>query len=145
MHRKTSVGSLIALFLVASVGAFGADKVKGMISSRTGETLIVSNQNEKVTVLLSDDTKTKDDTGLFGLDKQDMSNAVLVPGLKVDIDGSTDDAGRFAFQGVAPGRYRLRATHLGFAPVDLTIAVSTDSATLEARIMTMRASRSAVG
>ena len=30
---------------------------------------------------------------------------------------STDgDAGRFAFQGVAPGVYRLRVTHLGFAP-----------------------------
>jgi OmpA-OmpF porin, OOP family len=94
MHRKTSVGSLIALFLVASVGAFGADKVKGMISSRTGETLIVSNQNEKVTVLLNDDTKTKDNTGLFGLDKDYMSAAVLIPGLKVEVEGMSDAQGR---------------------------------------------------
>ena len=94
MHRKTSVGSLIALFLVASVGAFGADKVKGMIISRTGETLIVSNQNEKVTVLLNDDTKTKDDTGLFGLDKNYMSAAVLIPGLKVEVEGMSDAQGR---------------------------------------------------
>jgi outer membrane protein OmpA-like peptidoglycan-associated protein len=94
MHRKTSVGSLIALFLVASVGAFGADKVKGMISSRTGETLIVSNQNEKVTVLLNDDTKTKDNTGLFGLDRDYMSAAVLIPGLKVEVEGMSDAQGR---------------------------------------------------
>jgi outer membrane protein OmpA-like peptidoglycan-associated protein len=94
MHRKTSVGSLIALFLVASVGAFGADKVKGMITSRAGETLIVSNQNEKVTVLLNDDTKTKDNTGLFGLDKDYMSAAVLIPGLKVEVEGMSDAQGR---------------------------------------------------
>jgi len=94
MHRKTSVGSLIALFLVASVGAFGADKVKGMITSRAGETLIVTNQNEKVTVLLNDDTKTKDNTGLFGLDRDYMSAAVLIPGLKVEVEGMSDAQGR---------------------------------------------------
>ena len=94
MHRKTNVGSLIALFLVASVGAFGADKVKGMITSRAGETLIVTNQNEKVTVLLNDDTKTKDNTGLFGLDRDYMSAAVLIPGLKVEVEGMSDAQGR---------------------------------------------------
>jgi outer membrane protein OmpA-like peptidoglycan-associated protein len=94
MHQKTSVVSLIALFLVASVGTFGADKVKGMIISRTGETLIVTNQNDKVTVLLNDDTKTKDDTGLFGLDKNYMSSAVLIPGLKVEVEGMPDAQGR---------------------------------------------------
>jgi outer membrane protein OmpA-like peptidoglycan-associated protein len=79
---------------VASVGAFGADKVKGMITSRAGETLIVSNQNEKVTVLLNDDTKTKDNTGLFGLDRDYMSAAVLIPGLKVEVEGMSDAQGR---------------------------------------------------
>jgi len=45
-------------------------------------------------VVLTDETKTKDDRGLFGLDKQYMGNVVLIPGLKVDIDGWTDDQGR---------------------------------------------------
>jgi len=40
MRRKTIVVSLMALFSLASLSAFGAD-VKGMITSRTGETLIV--------------------------------------------------------------------------------------------------------
>jgi OmpA-OmpF porin, OOP family len=98
MHRKTLVASLIALFLLASVAAFGANgdkaEVKGMITSRTGETLIVKSGEGTTTVVLTDSTRTKDDKGLFGLDKQEMSNVVLIPGLKVDIDGTSDDQGR---------------------------------------------------
>jgi outer membrane protein OmpA-like peptidoglycan-associated protein len=94
MHQKTIVVSLMALFFLASVSAFGGDKVKGMITSRTGETLIVRSGGSTVTVVLTDDTRTKDDKGLFGLDKEYMSNAVLIPGLKVDVDGRSDDQGR---------------------------------------------------
>jgi len=65
-----------------------------MITTRTGETLIVKSAQGNVTVVLTDDTTTKDDKGLFGLEKQHMSNVVLAPGLKVDIDGKTDDQGR---------------------------------------------------
>ncbi len=95
MHRQTIV-SLLALFFLASVSAFGGDKaeVKGMITARTGETLIVQTADGNVTVVLTDDTTTKDDKGLFGLDKQHMSNAVLIPGLKVDVDGTSDDQNR---------------------------------------------------
>jgi OOP family OmpA-OmpF porin len=96
MQRKTMVANVMALFFLASVTAFGADKaeVKGMITSRTGETLLVKSSEGNVTVVLNDDTKTKDDKGLFGLDKQLMSNAVLIPGLKVDVDGTSDEQGR---------------------------------------------------
>jgi outer membrane protein OmpA-like peptidoglycan-associated protein len=45
-------------------------------------------------VVLTDDTRTKDDKGLFGLDKQHMSSVVLIPGLKVDVDGTSDEHGR---------------------------------------------------
>ncbi len=96
MRRTTIVVSLMGWFVLASVFAFGGDKaeVKGMIMSRTGETLIVKSQQGTTTVLLTDETSTKDDRGLFGLDKEHMSNVVLIPGLKVDIDGATDDQGR---------------------------------------------------
>ena len=98
MHRKMFVASLTVLFLPASVSAFGAsgDKAsaKGMIISRTGETLIVRGAEGKVTVVLTDETTTKDDKGLFGLDKEQMSDVVLIPGLKVDVDGMSDDQGR---------------------------------------------------
>jgi outer membrane protein OmpA-like peptidoglycan-associated protein len=87
----------MALFLLASVLAFGAAgdkaKVKGMINSRTGDMLIVGSPEGNVTVVLTDDTKTKDDRGLLGIDEQ-MSSVVLIPGLKLEVDGSLDEQGR---------------------------------------------------
>jgi len=98
MHRNTIRVSLMALFFLASLSTFGASgdktKVKGMITSRTGETLIVKTPDGSTTVVLTDDTTTKDDKGLFGLEKLPMSNVVLIPGLKVDIDGASDEQGR---------------------------------------------------
>ena len=93
MHEKTIVVSLMVLSSLAPVSAFGAD-VKGMIISRTGETLIVKSAQGNVTVVLTDSTTTKDDRGLFGLEKQQMSDVVLIPGLKVDVEGTSDDTGR---------------------------------------------------
>src|SRR5246500_5978889 len=96
MYRTTTIARLTALFLLISAFALAGDKaeVKRMITARTGETLIVKAGNGTTTVVLTDDTKTKDDKGLFGLDKSFMSNVVLIPGLKVDIDGTSDEQGR---------------------------------------------------
>jgi len=98
MQRKVIEASVMLLIFVASASALGASgekvKVKGMITSRTGETLIVKSVEGNVTVVLTDNTVTKDDKGLFGLDKQQMSDVVLIPGLKVDIDGMSDDQSR---------------------------------------------------
>lgn len=95
MHRKQSVVSLMTLFLLTSVFAFAGDKVKGTIITRTGDTLIVKSGDGNSTVVLTDDTKTKDDTGLFGLGNDYMSDVVLIPGLKVSVDGASDEQGRF--------------------------------------------------
>ena len=46
----------------------------------------------------------------------------------------TDDEGRFAFQGIPPGRYTLRATHLGFSPVEMRVTIPMDSVTTRVRI-----------
>jgi len=95
MQRTAILVNTMALFFIASVSAY-ADNVKGMIVSRSGATLMVkSGEGSTATVIITDDTTTKDNKGLFGLGKQHMSDVVLMPGLKVDIDGSTDDAGRF--------------------------------------------------
>jgi len=96
MNPKTIVVSVMALSFVISVFAFGAEKteVNGMITARTGETLIVKSEAGTTTVVLTDDTRTKDNKGLFGLERQEMSSVVLIPGLKVDIDGVSDEQGR---------------------------------------------------
>lgn len=96
-NRITIIASLGAVCLLACNSAFADDnktQVKGMIMSRTGETLIVSGKGGKATVVLTEDTRTKDDKGLFGLQKEEMSETVLVPGLKVKVDGTSTSDGR---------------------------------------------------
>ena len=97
-RRITILASLAAICLLGTTPCLGASRdkaeAKGMIMSRTGETLIVSGPQGRVTVVLTDDTMTKDDKGLFGLDKEQMSSVVLIPGLKVDVDGTPDEQGR---------------------------------------------------
>jgi len=94
MHPRTSLISMMALFSLTFVSAFGAN-VKGMISSRTGETLTVTSDKGNVVVLLTDSTTTKDDTGLFGLGTEEMASVVLIPGLKIDVNGASNEQGQF--------------------------------------------------
>jgi OOP family OmpA-OmpF porin len=98
MKGKSIAAPVGVLLLLISVSTFPARgdgaKVKGMITSRTGDTLAVKSSNGEVTVVLTDQTRTKDNTGLFGLGRKEMSDAVLIPGLKVDVDGATDEQGR---------------------------------------------------
>jgi OOP family OmpA-OmpF porin len=93
MHRKSILVTLIALFSLATVSAFGQE-VKGMIKNRTGDRLIVATAQGDVTVVLTDDTVTKDKTGLFGLGKEKMADVVLIPELKVDVDGTSGENGQ---------------------------------------------------
>jgi len=100
MHLKQMFMALLFLCLIAAtLGTAAAAqekaKIQGMITTRTGETLVVKTAGgNATTVVLTDDTNTKDDKGLFGLEKQVMSNSVLIPGLKVKVDGTSDDQGR---------------------------------------------------
>jgi len=95
MQRSTILRNLMGLVFLAAVSAYG-DDVKGMIISRSGDTLTVkSDEGSTSTVVITDDTTTKDDRGLLGISKSHMSDVVLMPGLKVDIDGKPDDSGRF--------------------------------------------------
>ncbi|HEY4049620.1 MAG TPA: OmpA family protein, partial [Acidobacteriaceae bacterium] len=97
-NRTTIVSSLVVVCFLASLSAFGAtgDKaeVKGMITTRTGETLIVNGENGKTTVVLDDSTKTQDRRGLFGWEKTQLGSVVLIPGLKVQVKGVSDEQDR---------------------------------------------------
>jgi OOP family OmpA-OmpF porin len=93
MNGKTVVTGLMALTFLTAASAFGAD-VKGMIISRAGETLTVKTATGNVAVLITDSTTTKDDRGLFGLEKEHLSNVVLIPGLKVSVDGTPGAEGQ---------------------------------------------------
>jgi OOP family OmpA-OmpF porin len=94
MKRLTIVVSVVAVCFLAGASAFAGDEAKGMIIARTGETLIVSDSGSKTTIVLTDDTKVQDKIGVLGIRKTKFSAAVLIPGLKVSVNGTTDDQGR---------------------------------------------------
>jgi OOP family OmpA-OmpF porin len=97
MRGKQIVGVTLLLSvacLATSSRAAENTKVKGMITTRTGDTLIVKGSEGTFTVVLTENTVTKDDRGLFGLDKEHLADTVLIPGLKVSVDGSSEDGGR---------------------------------------------------
>jgi OmpA-OmpF porin, OOP family len=94
-NRKTRIG-YAALVLCLAVGmAYGASngekvKVQGMITGRTGESVTIkTTDGSTVTIVLNDDTKVQQPKGL-GLRKKQMSATVLVPGLKISVDGVGD-------------------------------------------------------
>jgi len=84
-------------------------KVQGVIAARTGETLVVSTSSGNVTVVLTDATKVQQPKGL-GLRKQQMSATVLVPGLRVSVDG------------VGDAQSRVTAKTINFSSDDLEMA-----------------------
>ena len=93
--RRILNSCLMMLFALGTMCAWAEKaEVKGMITDRTGETLIVKSDTGTFTVVLTGQTRTKDNTGVFGLSRDEMSGVVLIPGLKVDIDGTSEEGGR---------------------------------------------------
>ncbi len=99
MQRVIGV-RLVGVLLPALMFAIGSrgDEVKGMIMARSGDTMIVTGSGGRTTVVLNANTRVKDDKGLFGLDKQEMADTILIPGLKVKVEGSSDSEGKFMAQ-----------------------------------------------
>jgi OOP family OmpA-OmpF porin len=104
------------LLCLMSIGvAYGASngekvKLKGLITTRTGETLAVKTADGgNVTVVLTDGTKVQQPKGL-GLRKKQMSVTVLIPGLKISVDG------------VGDAQSRVSAKTITFDPDDLQLA-----------------------
>ncbi len=97
MHKKRTriVVGLLAVCFVAMLSAYAQGekaKVKGLITARTGDTIVLkTTDGSTMTVTLDDDTKVQQPKGL-GIRKKQMSAAVLIPGLKVSVDGTSQDA-----------------------------------------------------
>jgi len=97
MHNKRMriVVGLLAVCFVALLSAYAQGektKVKGLITARTGDTIVLKTADgSTMTVTLDDDTKVQQPKGL-GIRKKQMSGAVLIPGLKVSVDGTSQDA-----------------------------------------------------
>jgi len=97
MHNKRMriVVGLLAVCFAALLSAYAQGektKVKGLITARTGDAIVLkTTDGSTMTVTLDDDTKVQQPKGL-GIRKKQMSGAVLIPGLKVSVDGTSQDA-----------------------------------------------------
>lgn len=101
-HNRMTVLAVATLLLCLSSGLARAEKkvkVKGIITGRTGENLTLKTKDGAVTVALDDDTKVQQPKGL-GIRKKDMSAAVLIPGLKVTVEGSGDSETQIAAKSI---------------------------------------------
>ena len=90
-----NIAVLCCLLVGLALGVSNGEKakIKGVIATRTGETLVVSTGSGNVTVVLADDTKVQQPKGL-GLRKKQMSAIVLVPGLRITAEGVGDAQNR---------------------------------------------------
>lgn len=98
-NRKAIVASLLVFCIPVLVSTFGAAQTTkdvetdGIINSRTGDKLIVTDPEHQTTttILLTNDTKVHQ-LRIFTV--KDVSADVLIPGLKISVEGTHDDQGR---------------------------------------------------
>jgi OmpA-OmpF porin, OOP family len=93
-RQKLIVASAAAACVLMLGSAVKAGAQTGMIISRSGDTFVMNGAEGKTTVVLTDDTDTRDNRGLFGLRKTHLGDTVLIPGLKVKVNGESDGQGR---------------------------------------------------
>jgi len=92
-QKLTGVSAVVGcVLMLGSAAKAGAQT--GMIISRSGDTFVMNGAEGKTTVVLTDDTDTRDNRGLFGMRKSHLGDTVLMPGLKVKVKGDNDGQGR---------------------------------------------------
>jgi OOP family OmpA-OmpF porin len=133
MDRKIvriTAGLLAVCFLALTSAYAQGDKakVKGLITTRTGETIVLkTTDGTTMTVVLDDDTKVQQPKGLIGARKKQMSAAVLVPGLKVSVDGTTQDATHILAKSITFDKDDLQTAEMiqaGLTPTEQKVAAN---------------------
>jgi OmpA-OmpF porin, OOP family len=137
MHSKRlriSVG-LLAVCFVALLPAYAQGektKVKGLITARTGDAIVLkATDGSSVNVTLDDDTKVQQPKGL-GIRKEKMSAAVLIPGLKVSVEGTSQDATHILAKSITFDKDDLQTAEMiqaGLNPTEQKVAVNQQNIT----------------
>ena len=124
-----AVGILVVCFVaLTSARAQDKVKVKGLITERTGETIVLkTSDGSTMTVVLDDDTKVQQPRGLTGLRKEKMSAAVLIPGLKVSVDGTSQDSTHVLAKSITFDKDDLQTAEMiqaGLSPTEKRVTTS---------------------
>jgi outer membrane protein OmpA-like peptidoglycan-associated protein len=118
--------AIFALALLSANAQGDKTKVKGLITGRTGDTVILKTTDGSVTVTLDDDTKVQQPQGL-GIRKKQMSAAVLIPGLKVSVDGTSQDATHILAKSITFDKDDLQTAEMiqaGLNPTEQKVATN---------------------
>jgi OmpA-OmpF porin, OOP family len=134
MHTKRMrimLGLLTMCFVaLLSANAQGdKTKVKGLITARTGDTIVLKTTDGSVTVTLDDDTKVQQPKGL-GVRKTTMSAAVLIPGLKVSVEGTSQDATHVLAKSITFDKGDLQTAEMiqaGLNPTEQKVATNQEN------------------
>jgi OmpA-OmpF porin, OOP family len=124
------VMGVLTLCFAVLLSAHAQDKVKvkGLITARTGETIVIkTTDGSSMTVLLDDDTKVQQPKGLIGVRKKDMSMAVLIPGLKVSVDGTSQDPTHVLAKSITFDKGDLQTAEMiqaGLTPTDQRVTTN---------------------
>jgi OOP family OmpA-OmpF porin len=132
MHSKR-IRIMVGLLAVCFVALLSANaqgektKVKGLITARTGDTVVLkTTDGTSVTVTIDDDTKVQQPKGL-GVRKKQMSAAVLIPGLKVSVDGTSQDATHILAKSITFDKDDLQTAEMiqaGLNPTEQKVAAN---------------------
>jgi len=102
-------------------------KVKGLITARTGDAIVLkATDGSSVNVTLDDDTKVQQPKGL-GIRKEKMSAAVLIPGLKVSVEGTSQDATHILAKSITFDKDDLQTAEMiqaGLNPTEQRVAAN---------------------
>lgn len=132
------VGILAVCFAVlTSAQAQDKVKAKGLITARTGETIVMkTTDGNTMTVILDDDTKVQQPKGLIGVRKKEMSAAVLIPGLKVSVEGTRQDATHVLAKSITFDKDDLQTAEMiqaGLTPTEQRVATNQENITTNAQ------------
>jgi outer membrane protein OmpA-like peptidoglycan-associated protein len=129
-RMRIVTGVLTACF-IALISAYAQGdkvKVKGLITERTGETVVLkTTDGTSMTVVLDDNTKVQQPKGLIGARKKAMSAAVLIPGLKVSVDGTSQDATHILAKSITFDKDDLQTAEMiqaGLTPTEQKVAAN---------------------
>jgi OmpA-OmpF porin, OOP family len=132
MHSKR-IRIIVSVLTVCFVALLSANaqgdkaKVKGLITARTGDTIVLkTTDGTSFTVTIDDDTKVQQPQGL-GVRKKQMSAAVLIPGLKVSVDGTSQDTTHILAKSITFDKDDLQTAEMiqaGLNPTEQKVAAN---------------------
>jgi outer membrane protein OmpA-like peptidoglycan-associated protein len=112
----------LMIILAGGVSAHG-QKVKGVINGRSGATMTIQTADTpKLVVLLTPTTQVDEVQGALKARKKQMAMTSLIPGLPVEVEGSTNDQGQLVADSVKFKGNDLKAAMDAQAGLQPTVA-----------------------